>query len=213
MAKWGGIHPAYLQLQTLRRAASAYHNNHPHSIQLTQFLLPQACRALLLAAKGARWKRHEQYGQARFATAALPPPLRQFLAGEPLQALLHAITGRQPGTARLFAFRHRDYTLLSDGVRQPAGTLFQLELTPRWQAAWGGFTSFVANGREPLRITPMPNSLVLAEQQAGVQQFVKYVNHHAGITPRIMVQGALHGDHKPRFRPDEPEFLASAAVE
>lgn len=210
MGEWAGINHLYLEPRTLQRAASVYRKNYPHSIQLTQFLPPPTYRALLLAAKDAHWTRHEQYGQARFATTAPPAPLRQFLAGEPLRALLHAITGKQAGTARLFAFRHRDYTLLSDRVRQPAGTLFQFELTPRWQAAWGGFTSFVANGQEQLRITPVPNSLVLAEQQAGVQQFVKYVNHHARITPRIMVQGVLH--YKPRFRPDEPEFLTSAAV-
>jgi len=50
-----------------------------------------------------------------------------------------------------------------------------------WQLQWGGWQAYVADDEELITVLPEHNclSLVYRVADSGVQQFVKYVNHHA----------------------------------
>jgi Rps23 Pro-64 3,4-dihydroxylase Tpa1-like proline 4-hydroxylase len=50
-----------------------------------------------------------------------------------------------------------------------------------WKLSWGGWLAYVADDEELITVLPEHNclSLVYREANSGVQQFVKYLNHHA----------------------------------
>ena len=91
---------------------------------------------------------------------------------------------------KFLSFGHRNYTLMSDEKTTP-GYLVQLDFTQLWEDSYGGFTSFVKNNEEVLRINPMQNSLTVVKIDEDTKYFTKYVNHKAGDKRRFIVECML----------------------
>ncbi len=90
--------------------------------------------------------------------------------------------------AQLFLFKHNNYTLLNDNINETNGINVILELTEKWNKKYGGYTSFIKNNQEILRINPVKNSLNIIITDDKMKSFVKYVNHKTKDRKRIFIE-------------------------
>lgn len=85
----------------------------------------------------------------------------------------------------LRVFKHRDYLLLHDDQNTSKSYDILLDLQ-NMDESWGGWSSYVRDSVEVVRIFPIANALTIVRREAGTRSFVKYVNHHA-LNPRRML--------------------------
>ncbi len=86
------------------------------------------------------------------------------------------------------AFEHGDYTVLYDALKPGKGVALFLDMNA-CQEEWGGYSVFLRNGKEVVRLVPRANTLTLVSQ-SGLKSFVKYVNYKARH-PRVFLYGVL----------------------
>ncbi|MBI4440911.1 hypothetical protein HY639_01975 [Candidatus Woesearchaeota archaeon] len=152
-----------------------------HSIQLQDFLKPAVAATIrrdLLSVGTVRTNVPHRHAYALIQGDG--PFLPEWLAW-----LRDFVGTYRLARKSILVFGHRDYTLLHD--RQDDGLHALFELTSNWDASWGGYTSVARNGKELVRIDPVPLSLSLFRQKSQARSFVKYINHHAGRTKRVVV--------------------------
>jgi len=162
------------------------------SIQLRNFLNKECYDELAKPLSTASWKPRAVFDIYAHYTSTIKD-VTAFLTSKQFLNLCSAITGLtlKHATFNTFLFKHRNYTLLNDELREPPGIAFELDFTADWQKEWGGYTSIVNGENELFRITPTPNTLTLYKRDRTIQSFVKYVNHLAGKDMRIVVRGTL----------------------
>jgi hypothetical protein len=172
------INPLYLKDKTIAAAHAHFLSQHPKNIQLQDFLTVAEISSL-------GWKKIDEPEKRKYAEAKydLPIELVQFISKIVGKRLKVIYSGA-------YEFSHGDYTLLQDEA-QPSGILIQLELTPKWDETWGGYTSFVNESGEVVRITPQANTLVIVDQTSKMKHFTKYVNHLSGTQKRVFIQALL----------------------
>lgn len=83
---------------------------------------------------------------------------------------------------------HGDYSLLHDKQKESPGYDVFIELTPHWDVRACGNHSYVKDGEELVRVVPVPNTFTIVHRPAGVQSFIKYVNHSAARDKRLILQ-------------------------
>jgi len=95
-------------------------------------------------------------------------------------------------SSRIFSFQHRDYTLLSDSIRQDDGVKVIIELTDNWNDEANGYTSFVKDKKEVARINVINNSVSIIRTNNDMRSFVKYVNYKSKDKKRIFIELTYH---------------------
>ena len=156
------------------------------SIQLQHFLEDEWYLKLLDRVKRLHYKQ-EYYPQ--YSSFSLAPfSEKRFL--EPIHEFACKLLGAsfQLRTAQAHCFQHRDYTLLHDELQEEEGISVFVELTPRWSVGYGGFTSFIHDNQEMLRILPLGNTLTMVRTYPDMKRFVKYVNHRAERQKRYFLE-------------------------
>ncbi len=86
-------------------------------------------------------------------------------------------------------YAHRGYTLLND-YQKMRKIGFIIDFTKKWNNDSNGYTSFIKNNIEILRIYPEYNNITIVNTKNNVKNFVKYVNCLAK-TKRIVVEGSI----------------------
>ena len=163
------INEFYRQKELLAQVKEAF-LDHPDcpSVALHEFLTPEGLQQA--RKKANKWKHTVIPDKHSYASCKAKLGLADFVK---------KATGRKPIKHESMLFRHRDYTLLHDDVKQRAGVI-GLYFLFDWDPAWGGEIVFVKDGETLKRFTPKKNTLLLVWRKQGVQSFVKYVNHKAG---------------------------------
>ena len=90
--------------------------------------------------------------------------------------------------ARLLLFKHKDYVLLNDQINERNGIKLILDLTKGWNEESGGYTLFVKDNKEMLKIKPNNNTLTIIITDNKMKSFVKYINHKAQDKKRIFIE-------------------------
>jgi len=172
------INPLYLNEQTIAAARNHFLSQQPKNIQLQDFLAVAEISSL-------SWKKIYEPEKRKYAEAKYDLPIE-------LIAFISKIVGKKLRVIypAAYGFSHGDYTLLQDEA-QPSGILIQLELTPTWDESWGGYTSFVNESGEVIRITPQGNTLVIVDHASKMKHFTKYVNHLSSTHKRVFIQALL----------------------
>ena len=91
-------------------------------------------------------------------------------------------------SAKIFIFKRGDYTLMNDNMNESNGIKVIFELTHKWNNEANGYTSFIKDNSEILRILPMKESLTIIKTDNKMKSFVKYVNYKAGINRRCFIE-------------------------
>lgn len=170
------VQQIYLLKNTITKIRTQY--QYEQSIQLHEFLQQPIFRILQ---KQGIWKKEYHPALHSFSLLSRPSqPLQHvcnMLSSEEWLWWLEFVVGLKVKckNTHILRFTHGDYTLQHE--KQQYGVHVILELTRQWKTEWGGYTSVVCDGKEKIRIIPIPNSLVIFEQKNGIHQFVKYVNH------------------------------------
>jgi len=92
-------------------------------------------------------------------------------------------------TISLKTYSHEDYSLLND-LPQRNKAEFIIDLTKKWNKNAGGYTSFIQNNKEILRIYPEHNTLTLINTKNSTKSFVKYVNC-LSKNKRTVIEGTI----------------------
>lgn len=187
------INPAYLQTRILYDAAKRFAQE--GSIQLHQFLIPEAAQKIITALQRAPLALHEMPDRYRcHEPKAVPLPgkeLQRVLAtAHEIRKVISTIVGKPVRfqDACWCVYAHKDYTLLHDKNKEPPGYDVILDLTPRWDNRACGYHSYVdGKGSELVRVAPAANALTIVRRPKDVMKFVKYVNHHAGTDKRFVL--------------------------
>ncbi len=189
MAEW--MTSLYNNSQALDAAREALLKNNSQHIQLRDALRPAIWKKWWATLRHTPWEKKYIPDLFSYSVAPIPEDMQQFFQSPSFLERLSRITGQaiKKVHLQLLAFAHQDYTLLHDELQQPQGILFFLELTQHWKPSWGGYTSFVHNEEELIRLYPVPNSLTIIHQEKNVHYFVKYVNYYAGNNTRIFLLG------------------------
>ncbi len=163
----------------------------PKSIQLYHFLQQPIFRFLHSSLQKCSWHHEHAAHIHSFSTpSTIPLPIKTLLTvldSDEWAMWLLLATGKEVKLKkqRLQLFGTGDYTLQHD--IQERGIHCMIALTSIWGTNWGGYTSLVKEGKEIVRINPIPNSLTLFEQKKGMASFVKYINHRAGNKKHIVI--------------------------
>ncbi|MBS3152787.1 hypothetical protein J4230_05250 [Candidatus Woesearchaeota archaeon] len=91
-------------------------------------------------------------------------------------------------SSRLFCFCHGNYGLLNDSLKENCNVKVIVEFTKTWNYDANGYSSFVQNGEEILRINPVRNAVTIIKVNKNTKSFVKYINHLAGKNKRYFVE-------------------------
>jgi hypothetical protein len=188
------INPVYLSHHALYDAAMQFARG--KSIQLQQFLIPDAAKALSVQLAKAPLKVHyvpDQYRRHEPKTIpTLAKQLRSVLSTtHEMRNIISTIVQENVRfkDARLCVYKHGDYTVRHDKNREPPGYDVLIDLTPRWDARACGHHSYVDSmGNERVKVSPAFNTLSIVHRLAKLQKFVKYVNHNAGDDRRIVFE-------------------------
>ena len=147
-------------------------------IILHNFLTTTFANNLSIKQKSENWKKEYVPDKYRRERA------QQFRSNE-ITRFIRQITGiRKKIVSFAFRFGSGDYTLLND-AQPPISIFVDLDLTKQWNSKWGGYTVLERNNEEPAIIPSKFNSLIIARD---VREFVKYVNHDAGRSKRILIR-------------------------
>ncbi len=113
----------------------------------------------------------------------------RFLRSKAFAQFLSFIIGRKVACASIEwqSFRHRQYTLLHDKLKQERGIYLFFDLSARWDEAWGGYTSVVKDGEELVRVIPRADALTFLTLAGKARHFTTYVNHKAGQHRRLVL--------------------------
>lgn len=157
--------------KTLKEAARS--SKLSGNLQLMSFLSAEAFNSF----KNLKFKRVYIPGKYSYSIAKAPE------LG--LQPVLQKLTGKKFKFS-ILKFEHGDYTVLYDALRPAKGFVVMLDLFD-FDESWGGYTSFVKDNKEMVRVVAKQNALIIINQ-SGLRSFTKYVNHHA-THPRIFLYG------------------------
>ena len=173
------LNPVYRNMKTLQQIKNMFQKKAPKSVQLQEIWKKEKYKALKTEAEIAAYTDEYEPERYSMSKAEMGEELQRIWLSEEFQALITFITGKKStGEATLEMFQHQDYTLLSDEA-EPSYVDVCFWMAPYWEQAWGGYTSYVQENEEILRIHPIPNSLTFVHVQQGMKKFVKYVNVRA----------------------------------
>ena len=96
-----------------------------------------------------------------------------------IKGFLETITNKKVKSTKIFQFKHKDYTIINDKLKEKEGYKIILELTEKWNQESGGYTSIIENNKETLRINPIYNSLTIIKTNEKTKSFIKYINNKA----------------------------------
>jgi hypothetical protein len=149
-------------------------------VSLGNFLMPSALADVL----GLSWK--VKYEPLKFSYSFAKGPSWK----SELEVFLSKIVGKKLKFKVLEwrKFKHGDYTLLYDSLKEESGFVVMVDIVPREQE-WGGYSSFISRSGEVARVVAEKNTLTLVNAK-GLRHFVKRVNHHSK-SPRIFLYGVL----------------------
>ncbi len=170
----GDINPAY-DKSVLARAAA--HLKREGSVQLQNFLMPDALYAFL----NLKWK--HVYEPLKYSCHYAKPPALWKMFRE---ILFQLIGRRVKCSVWCIAMVHGDYSVLYDSMKLGKGYAFMLDVNDMPES-WGGYTVFMKGEKEMVRVIPKRNALTIVDQ-SGLKSFHKYVNHHT-THPRIFLYG------------------------
>jgi len=91
-------------------------------------------------------------------------------------------------SAHVYCFSAGDYILINNDSKEVNGIKVILELNNYWDSNHGGFTSFISNNKEILRINPVCRSLSIILTKKSMSSFIKYINHHSGNNKRYFLE-------------------------
>jgi len=185
------IHVQYFMGDVIDRAAIQFKKE--KSIQLHQFLqFPVYKKASSLTNAVLRQiSIPDQFSYHTFKnTPKIAKLLMQIVKSQGFADFISAIVDKKVKVkhAAWRIYAHKDYTVRHDKNKEPQGFDVLLEITPKWRNNACGHHSFVKNGKELVRIPPVPNTLSIINRPASVQKFVKYVNHHANKDKHIVLE-------------------------
>src|SRR3989344_902090 len=180
------ISPQYTTTKIMQQMRESFVAGDPKSLQLTNVLVQPFLRVVLQDLSKIRWQPVHVFDRHVFGKAALPPVLKEWFAAAATKKFFSEIMGRQIKRidAEVYCFHPGAYTLMQDEVPIKKGVTFELDFTPGWDVAAGGFTSFV-DGEEKLRVLPGMNQLTLVQEEGFMQHFVKYVKQSVAKNPRV----------------------------
>ncbi len=156
------------------------------SLQLHHFLQKEWYVKLLGRVKRLRYEHvydplYHSYYTTLFSDKRFLTPLHNFVCN-----LLGS--SFQLREAYAFSFHHKDYTLLHDELQGEDGILVMLDLTSWWNQEAGGFTSFIQQNQELLRVLPAQNTFTMIRTSPEMKRFVKYVNVMADKQRRYFLE-------------------------
>jgi len=176
------VNPKYTDHATIKEITTAFRSAQDiQSIQLKGFLTNEACTELKEQLESSTWKKDYKPELHAYSTTEHNTPI---FTSPSFITWLQEITGMQltHSNAQCLKFNPGDYTLQHEPQQQGIHVILDLNTC---QEQGGGFTSCVKNGIELIKIIPEQNALSILNQSKGVNQFVKYLNHHA--TSRLLI--------------------------
>ena len=178
------INKHYLDEEVFSGLKSTF--NKEKSIQLRHFLETDFYIRLLDRVKRLHYIHH--YDPVRHSYSSTSFNHKKFLL--PIHEFVSKLVSQQLklSSADAFCFQHRDYTLLDDKLHENPGLMVLVELTPRWSDSFCGYTSFVKNNQEVLRILPHADSLAIIATNSDMKRFVKYINNTADRSRRYFLE-------------------------
>ncbi len=180
------INPKILKPKVMEELKSGFAYNNPKGVQVQGFFEPECYRQALSDISNADFKKSEQRDTHSYFEAKHPTLV--FFNSKEFLSFASSVVGKTLTKAEcsLKIFLSGSYTLLHDNPVK--GIEFYFDLTPEWNAEWGGSTFFLTPEGEKLMLPPTPNTLTIAE--AG-KSYVKYVNCLAKLEGRLVVTGIL----------------------
>lgn len=149
-------------------------------VSLNNILMPSALADVL----GLKWA--EKYEPLKFSYSFARGPVWK----SELEVFLSKIVGKKLKFKVLEwrKFKHKDYTLIYDGLKPESGFVVMVDIVPGAQE-WGGYSSFIGDSGEVARVVAEKNTLTLVNAMS-LRHFVKRVNYHSKAS-RIFLYGVL----------------------
>ncbi len=152
------------------------------SIQLQEFLTIEGCESL----KNKEFKRKYKPEEYSFKSISL----KNKKLKEEIKRLLKDLELKELKliSSNFFQFGHKDYTLLNDKKNEKEGITLFIELTKNWKEESRGYTSFIENNTEVLRIIPKENSVTIIKTNEKMKSFIKYINNQTEENKREFIE-------------------------
>ena len=167
--------------EVLAQAGVHFKNN--GTLRLIDFLSPAGLKVLLAKS----WQKALNPLKYSYSVSKAP----SFTNSSDFKKLISTIVGFDVklSALALAKFSKGDYSLLYDSLKSGRGVLFFLDLNSLGEEE-GGYTVFVKDDTEVLRIIPERNSFVLIRYD-GLRFFTKYLNHRAKSDRIFLIGVAL----------------------
>ncbi|HLC58639.1 MAG TPA: hypothetical protein VJI68_02155 [Candidatus Nanoarchaeia archaeon] len=111
-----------------------------------------------------------------------------FKINKEIKEFIEKIINKKLISSKVYEFKHTDYTLINDNIKEKEGYKIILDLTKNWNEEANGYTSFIKNNEEVFRINPAYNSLTIIKTNKNMKSFVKYVNNKAKDNKRFFIE-------------------------
>lgn len=179
------INPVYFEEDSINKIKEIFDRD--GSIQLQNFFDREYLNKLINKIKNVKLKIEydpmlHSYNYSEFEDKELINELNKILSKINIKLSLSL------SSSRLFCFGHRDYSLLSDKINEEEGIKIIIELTKDWNHEANGYTSFVMDNKELVRINSIGNSVSIIKTDNNIKSFVKYINHYALNKKRYFIE-------------------------
>lgn len=149
-------------------------------IQLSDFLTQSFFSQCLASVQKSSFTKKYVPDRFSFSEAKIPAEISKLLTSKQFADFVSSIVGKKLSlkNLKILSFSHKDYTLLHDNLKGYSGFDLVFDFNTIDESC-GGFTSYVRNGQEVVRIVPIANALTLIKRRKDMLSFVKYVNHRS----------------------------------
>ncbi len=187
------INELYADASVRQRMRDAFHAEKDFpSITLFTFLNPKVYEKMQQDVIRSFFRHEVMFTSHSYATTPLPSSLAKFLQSEELAEFLESILGSkvQIKGGKLLQFAWKDYTLVQDSPEIPAIELW-IDFTDYWEENAGGEVIYKDDQGNFIELPRGGNIASVVQRREDVQQYVHYVNHHAGKMRRYLLYAKI----------------------
>lgn len=185
------ISPRYLQTSTLLQVKEILSKQ--NNIQLGEFFATKKFKELQKELSKTKLKRKYLPDKRDYFIPKKDKNLKEFnkfVRSKEFQSLVEFLTNKKTKfkASEIQIFKHQNYTLIQDELKNKKQVQVICDFTKNWNVEWGGQKSYLDEGKNPIKIKPLENSVCIIILSDNTKEFIKYINFKAGKNKLINAQ-------------------------
>ena len=172
------INTLYVDGGVLKSASKTFNSQNPRNIRLERFFQPAAFGLLQKKLHRSSYKLKFHPNKYKYFTTKLKE-IDSFLNGRYFDDLIKKILNIKKYKLKyeIRKLEAGNYTLLHDTEKENPGIDFVIDFSKHAKKYFGGYTAYLTESEELLKLTPSPNSISFVERKNQVLKYTKYFTH------------------------------------